>query len=733
MTGGAPLLDVDDLDARRQYRSAAGAGAASAGPQLDGARACSRPATARPRTPRPRRCPTGTAATSREFQLNMDGQQVSAEIGFGGQPRFSRDAIAEFQFISNRFDATQGRSSGVQVNADHRVGHQQPSPARSAATSATAGSTPRTPPRTACCRSTTSSSPHARRPDPPRPAALLRQLRVRARAAESVWNTPYPASTSSWKATHTLKMGGGRLDYQLSTSTRADGQGLGHARLCSRSAGRQHQPSGRHAVTRRIAIDEYLGSAHAGAQQPRGERGEGRLHARTSSSKRNLTNWSNHWQAPNGNHQRLAAHPVHRLHHRRQPVPSAGRRAGRLERARRLHVLVRRARAATTCKAGGEYLRIRDYDYSCRFCARPASTPGTARFPPTSRRCSRIRSNVDTWNLAAISPLVRTYDIGVGDFHLDDIRPKFGAWAQDDWQIASALTLNLGLRYDLSAERQRQRLRLPPFVEAGPYRRHEQRPAARGLRLPAERSHGGARRHRASTSPRRARRRAPLDGAQRARSRRSSSPTTAGRTSRPIRSTASRCRRSSRRGERFCHVRNVPGLSRALTVGELSVPSLNEHLGVPGSRRSASSASSATRWRWKRTTSTARAGTRRTSSRTSNLTFNPATGANYPFSDISRRPTRSSASISMQAHTGWSSYHALQTVFTKRLSNRWQALGDLHAVGILGRGSAAAQRHHAGAVPDRARPRRRIHPVDERPAASGGVQRHLAARAADSR
>ena len=41
----------------------------------------------------------------------------------------------------------------------------------------------------------------------------------------------------------------------------------------------------------------------------------------------------------------------------------------------------------------------------------------------------------DTWNLAAISPLVRTYDIGVGDFTTDDIRPQFGAWVQDDWQI----------------------------------------------------------------------------------------------------------------------------------------------------------------------------------------------------------------------------------------------------------------------------------------------------------
>src|SRR5438046_8821324 len=51
----------------------------------------------------------------REFNLNVDGMQVSANMGAGNQPRFSNDAIAEFQFISNRFDATQGRSSGLHV------------------------------------------------------------------------------------------------------------------------------------------------------------------------------------------------------------------------------------------------------------------------------------------------------------------------------------------------------------------------------------------------------------------------------------------------------------------------------------------------------------------------------------------------------------------------------------------------------------------------------------------
>jgi hypothetical protein len=45
------------------------------------------------------------------FQLNLDGQQITQKIagsGFG-QPRFSRESIAEFQIVTNLFDVTQGR------------------------------------------------------------------------------------------------------------------------------------------------------------------------------------------------------------------------------------------------------------------------------------------------------------------------------------------------------------------------------------------------------------------------------------------------------------------------------------------------------------------------------------------------------------------------------------------------------------------------------------------------
>src|SRR5436853_3366756 len=56
------------------------------------------------------------------FQTNIDGQQVSNELGGGRQPLVSSEMISELQFISNRFDATQGRSLGVQVNVITKSG-----------------------------------------------------------------------------------------------------------------------------------------------------------------------------------------------------------------------------------------------------------------------------------------------------------------------------------------------------------------------------------------------------------------------------------------------------------------------------------------------------------------------------------------------------------------------------------------------------------------------------------
>ena len=56
-----------------------------------------------------------------------------------------------------------------------------------------------------------------------------------------------------------------------------------------------------------------------------------------------------------------------------------------------------------------------------------------------------------------------------------------------------------------------------------------------------------------------------------------------------------------------------------------------------------------------------------------NLTYNPATGANYSFNDISRRPFPDWGIVLLEYLEGYSNYHGTDLTFTKRFSNRWQA------------------------------------------------------------
>jgi hypothetical protein len=60
-----------------------------------------------------------------------------------------------------------------------------------------------------------------------------------------------------------------------------------------------------------------------------------------------------------------------------------------------------------------------------------------------------VWNDPSTWNLAALSPITRSYRRGIGEFSVNPIENRFAAWAQDDWGITPRLTLNLGVRYEL--------------------------------------------------------------------------------------------------------------------------------------------------------------------------------------------------------------------------------------------------------------------------------------------
>jgi hypothetical protein len=123
----------------------------------------------------------------------------------------------------------------------------------------------------------------------------------------------------------------------------------------------------------------------------------------------------------------------------------------------------------------------------------------------------------------------------------------------------------------------------------------------------------------------------------------------------------------------FCNVNFVPGCTRR-SVGQTLVPPNAEYpysyQGSIGLQRQLSDSMAVT-------ADYAYTGLRRdrVTGYQVNLSYDPVTGRNYPFSDISRRPYPDWNQVLMDIFEGWSNYHGLETSFTKRLSNRWQASG----------------------------------------------------------
>src|SRR5438128_6771171 len=168
--------------------------------------------------------PDRNGGEARDFQLNIDGQQVSADIGVGGQPKYSQDSIAEFQFISNRFDATMGRSTGVQVNAVTKSGSNQLTGLfrgnfRNSKFNAENPVLGRVEPVDNQQLSSTLGGP-----------ILVNRLHYfvnyeyEREPKTFIFNTPYPQFNIDMNGTDSQKKGGGRLDYQLSSKSRIMGK-----------------------------------------------------------------------------------------------------------------------------------------------------------------------------------------------------------------------------------------------------------------------------------------------------------------------------------------------------------------------------------------------------------------------------------------------------------------------------------------------------------------------------
>jgi outer membrane receptor protein involved in Fe transport len=282
-------------------------------------------------------------------------------------------------------------------------------------------------------------------------------------------SSPWPSFNFDQTSTRTEKKGGFRVDMQFSARTRLTtraNSGKVHLPLDPRySGGAQRHPS------TGIEVGRTNNSLTFNFTQVLGTRALNEVKAGYSGYQwfqDSILRWQGHPQAPalthgspiimlrgytigqahNFSYQRIAYEP----YSIRDDFTYSFDKAGRHD-----------------VKTGGEYYRTYDPVWHCTWCQGVIDATG-AQPPANLEQLFPVWDDVSTWNLAGLSAvpgLVRSYRRGIGSFYVTPIENRGALWAQDDWQVNSRLTLNLGVRYDVITGMFAEDVSVPPFLTAG--------------------------------------------------------------------------------------------------------------------------------------------------------------------------------------------------------------------------------------------------------------------------
>ena len=611
--------------------------------------------------------PKASVGTS---QLNVDGHQVTSTIsatGFG-QPHYARDSIAEFEFVANRFDASQGRSAGVQVNAVTKSG-------TNAFTGTTAGYfrsdrmnardfvANRVLPYSNQQFSTTFGGPI--RKDK---IHFFANYEYEREPSTQTYTTVYPSFNRDLTGTRTDPKAGGRVDFQFSSqirlmvrgnvsrlftpydprytggSSQTPSSSESTARPSNELYGALTQVLGTKAVNEiKIGYDDFFFQAlptavfanhPANAAFPSWAKGKGAPRMTFSG----FAIGQAHTNAPQRNGQvqysiRDDYRTSYNLH---------GRHSAHL---------------------GGEWLHQWGPYFQCTNCM-GTYDGGSNRPPANFESLFPDILDVSTWNIAPLSPLFRTYSVGISAAGFKQQTPKeiAAAWIQDDWTVTSRLTINLGLRYDISKGQFAERVAILPWVDAGrSIEKNRLGPRVGFAYTLNERTviRGGTGKYFADVSDQVSSWTERYGGGEiNAQVAYDGRPDFAGN---PW---------NSRPQPSYQEALRIPGLRKS--VSQIATPDLRFPYSYESSIGVQRQLSTTMALQADYVVNNSR---RELFQRNINLTYNPATGVNYVSTDASRAVYADWGVVNAYLSEGWSNFHALEASFTKRLSQRWQASG----------------------------------------------------------
>jgi len=377
--------------------------------------------------------PLGTLNGGRE-QFNLDGQQVTsngADTSFG-QAQFSRDAISQFQIITNQFDATQGRTAQLAMNMQSKSG---------------------------------ANAIHG--------SAFGYFRNDVFDAADPITKTVLPFSDEqyggsfggaiiknklwyfgSYEAEHrpqvssTTPIGFAAHTYSYSNT-------LNNREYLGRG---DYQPSGRdHIFARYFRFDTAQpdllpsGNSSISRQYTNNVHPYGIIGSWTRNISPNLVNtFFGGWYYTSNLNSPLV--PSMQLTFPTQVIGAAYNYPSHLP----VSVFQFRddafwLKGKHSIKMGLEYIReLNDgsFPQNIRGVASLSTDPTGWSTPETWDQAFPKQLDPTTWDYAHMSPYVTSYTQGFGNFNTDIKRNIFGSWIQDDWKALPRLTVNMGLRYD---------------------------------------------------------------------------------------------------------------------------------------------------------------------------------------------------------------------------------------------------------------------------------------------
>ena len=384
---------------------------------------------------------SGSRADPGYYQLNMDGVQVTNTMAgsFFGNVRFARDAIAEFEFQSSRFDATQGRSMGILLNTVSRGG-----------TNVVTGNG----------------------------FGYFRHSSMIAADHVSGTKLDYANQQGGFS------IGGPIIENDIHYFGYYEGERepneyffntpWDHFNIPAFSAARVEQKVG-------VRFDDQMGDIGRAMYRISGWKNRQPIELHNSSAHPSTSNNSgfSNYQAQLGLTQTFGGNMVHELkvyfHYLTSfrvangdvgpRVSLSGLTLGHgqylplnlIGRTWTVRDDVTLLLGDHELKIGGDYIWNNDfYEWNNRrfgvLDARARNIPAGQQFPDgfpySMAEMFPVWDDVSTWNLWALSPFTLRWQRSFGDWTWNNFVPYVGAWVQDNWEVHPRLTLNLGLRWD---------------------------------------------------------------------------------------------------------------------------------------------------------------------------------------------------------------------------------------------------------------------------------------------